>query len=481
MSGKHDSASLIGAPCESDEQGMRLALALSQQAAKAGEVPVGAVLVKDGRVIAEGRNAPIAQHDPTAHAEIAALRSAAQTMGNYRLDGCTLYVTLEPCPMCAGAMLHARLPRVVFGAMDAKTGAAGSVVDLFAEPLLNHQTQIQGGVLADECSMALSEFFRQRRSEQKEEKRLSHPLRDDALRTPDKAFERLPDFPWQPQYLSDLPALDGLRLHFIDEGPTSAARTWLLLHGLPSWGYEFRHLIPALLAAGDRVIAVDLPGFGKSDKPKKEAAHSERWHAQVVQELVERLDARAVVLVTHGLNAMVALGVPLAAPERFAGLLAINAWLADAQVQTPNKALQKWTEQLARKPRLSIGEQMARADSTIAEAEWPAWDAPFPDSGYRAALRAFAAIALAPQDAEWARQVLHFWREQWSGSSLLIAGGKDVLVDPNAANRLREHIRGAGEAVVIPDLGHFISQHGADVALRAVEYFSPLRNTSESF
>ncbi|QIL72698.1 tRNA adenosine(34) deaminase TadA [Diaphorobacter sp. HDW4B] len=475
-----DTASLIGNPCESDEQGMRLALALAQQAAQTGEVPVGAVLVKDGRVIAEGRNAPIAQHDPTAHAEIAALRSAAQTLGNYRLDGCTLYVTLEPCPMCAGAMLHARLPRVVFGAADAKTGAAGSVVDLFAEPLLNHQTQIQGGVLADECGLALSEFFRQRRSEQKEEKRLAHPLRDDALRTPDKAFALLPDFPWEPQYLSDLPALDGLRLHFIDEGPTNAAQTWLLLHGLPNWSYEFRHLIPALLAAGDRVIAVDLPGFGKSDQPKKEAAHSERWHAQVVQELVERLDARAVVLVTQGLNGMVAWGVPLAAPQRFEGLLAINAWLPNSQAQTP-KVLQKWAEQLARKPRLSIGEQMAWADSTVAEAEWPAWDAPFPDAGYRAALRAFADIALAPQDDEWTSKVLHFWREQWTGKSLLISGGKDVLVDQNAAKRLRQHIRGAGDVVVIPDLGHFISRHGADVALRAVEYFSPLKNTSKSF
>nr|WP_319016858.1 nucleoside deaminase [Diaphorobacter aerolatus] len=101
------------------------------------------MLVRDGRVIATGRNAPVARCDPTAHAEIAALRSAAQRLGNYRLDDCTLYVTLEPCPMCAGAMLHARLPRVVFGAADEKTGAAGSVVDLFAEPLLNHQTEIR--------------------------------------------------------------------------------------------------------------------------------------------------------------------------------------------------------------------------------------------------------------------------------------------------------------------------------------------------
>ena len=124
---------------------MRLALAEARAAADAGEVPVGAVVVKDGRVIATGRNAPIAAHDPTAHAEIVALRAAAEALSNYRLDGCQLFVTLEPCAMCAGAMLHARLARVVYGAAEPKTGAAGSVLDLFALAPLNHQTQVQGG------------------------------------------------------------------------------------------------------------------------------------------------------------------------------------------------------------------------------------------------------------------------------------------------------------------------------------------------
>ncbi|MBE0588708.1 MAG: tRNA adenosine(34) deaminase TadA, partial [Hydrogenophaga sp.] len=133
-----------------DQRFMRAALAEAQRAAQAGEVPVGAVVVQAGRVIAIGRNAPIDGLDPTAHAEIVALRAAARALGNYRLDDCTLYVTLEPCAMCSGAMLHARLPRVVFGAADHKTGAAGSVVNLFAEPQLNHQTAVQGGVLADE-------------------------------------------------------------------------------------------------------------------------------------------------------------------------------------------------------------------------------------------------------------------------------------------------------------------------------------------
>ena len=142
---------------------MRQALAQARLAGDLGEVPVGAVVVKDGVVIGRGHNQPIGRHDPTAHAEIVALRAAAAELGNYRLPGCELYVTLEPCVMCCGAMLHARLARVIFGASDPKTGAGGSVVNLFAQEQLNHQTAIAGGVLADECAHLLKNFFGARR------------------------------------------------------------------------------------------------------------------------------------------------------------------------------------------------------------------------------------------------------------------------------------------------------------------------------
>jgi tRNA(adenine34) deaminase len=150
-----------------DERLMHLALEQARLAREAGEVPVGAVLVQrqgDGfDIVAAGYNRPIGTHDPTAHAEIVALRQAAQRLGNYRLPDCELYVTLEPCAMCAMAMMHARLRRVVFAAPDPKTGAAGSVIDLFAEPRLNHHTQRLGGVLADPCAELLRSFFAERR------------------------------------------------------------------------------------------------------------------------------------------------------------------------------------------------------------------------------------------------------------------------------------------------------------------------------
>lgn len=151
-------------PDTSDEAWMRRALALASRAEAEGEVPVGALVVAaDGRVLGEGWNRPIASHDASAHAEIGALRAAGAAAGNYRLPGASLYVTLEPCVMCSGAIIHARLARVVYGAADAKTGAAGSVFDTLVSPLHNHRVAVQGGVLADECGALLRRFFQARR------------------------------------------------------------------------------------------------------------------------------------------------------------------------------------------------------------------------------------------------------------------------------------------------------------------------------
>ncbi len=150
-----------------DEDFMRAALELAREAEQSSEVPVGAVVVMDGEIIGRGSNAPIGRHDPSAHAEMLALRDAAQRVGNYRLVGCELFVTLEPCLMCVGAMFHARIARVVYGASDSKTGAAGSVLDLFEEQRLNHHAAVLGGVLAEECGAILSQFFAARRAQQR--------------------------------------------------------------------------------------------------------------------------------------------------------------------------------------------------------------------------------------------------------------------------------------------------------------------------
>jgi tRNA(adenine34) deaminase len=157
---------------------MRLALDQAHNAWLVGEVPVGAVIMRNGQVIATGYNRPITEHDPTAHAEIVALRHAAQLLGNYRLPECELIVTLEPCAMCAMALLHARFKRVVFGARDPKTGAAGSVLNLFEQPQLNHHTELAGGVLAEDCGRVLQDFFAERRQQYRQ--RRAQPAVDEA-------------------------------------------------------------------------------------------------------------------------------------------------------------------------------------------------------------------------------------------------------------------------------------------------------------
>ena len=347
-----------------DDHWMALAIAEARAAMADGEVPVGAVLVKDGTVVASGRNAPLAAHDPTAHAEIAALRAGALALGNYRLDGCELFVTLEPCAMCAGAMLHARLARVVFGAADPKTGAAGSVLDLFARPELNHHTTVQGGVMAGECAGLLQEFFRGRRDEARA---TAQPLRDDALRTPDARFDDLPPSPWPEMAVADLPALQGLRMSYLDTAPqTQGGVACLCLHGAGAWSLHERALVQALMDAGaERVLAPDLIGFGRSDKPKREAFHSRERHADVLLEWLDRLGVQGVVLIAC--DSMLELAQALAdgSPARVKALLPV------AERRAPDL------------------EAASRA--------------PFPDRGFEAALRAFGrprhAHEVSPQEA----------------------------------------------------------------------------------
>ena len=300
---------------------MQLALRQAQAAAKAGEVPVGAVVVRAGQVIASAHNAPLANHDPTAHAEVNAMRVAAQVLGNYRLDDCTLYVTLEPCAMCSGAALHARFKRVVFGATEPKTGAAGSVLNLFANEHLNHHTQVTGGVLADDCAQVLQGFFEQRRAQQQLNK---VPLREDALRTPDLAFADL-DVPLSmSHFTADLPSLDGLRLHWFDNRQDGQAAPHVYLHGLDGWSAQYG----AQLQSSEPVIALDLPGFGLSDKPKKVAAHRIAWHAQVLGEFLASVQPAPVAL--YAPRVMAPILAKLALPIHWLDTPALPEALRDA-------------------------------------------------------------------------------------------------------------------------------------------------------
>ncbi len=338
---------------------MGLALAQAREAAAAGEVPVGAVVVKDGTLLATGRNSPVATHDPSAHAEVNALRAAAAVLGNYRLEGCTLYVTLEPCAMCSGAMLHARLARVVYGAADPRTGAAGSVVDLFAQPLLNHHTRVTAGVAAESCGALLQDFFRERRQAARE---TAQPLRDDALRTPEACFDAWREALPPVATVADLPSLAGWRMAYVDTRPGSAeAPVLLALHGWGEWGLLFRHLWPLLPAW--RVLVPDLIGFGRSDKPKRGAIHAPAWHAQVLREWLQRLGVRQLAIVHHPDS-----GALVQALRQPGAPVVTAAWPVE----------------------------FSHADADIQRA----WQAPFPDRGHEAARRALGARKVSTDDLD---------------------------------------------------------------------------------
>jgi tRNA(Arg) A34 adenosine deaminase TadA len=308
-------------PAAEDLGFMQLALEQAHAAANAGEVPVGAVVVHAGQVIAASHNAPLESHDPTAHAEVNAIRAAAQTLGNYRLDDCTLYVTLEPCAMCSGAALHARFKRVVFGAPEPKTGAAGSVLNLFANQQLNHQTQITGGVLADACAQVLQDFFEHRRVLQQQTK---VPLREDALRTPDSRLDGL-DLPLSlSRYTSALPVLEGLRLHWFDNRQDAQTPPQVYLHDLDNWSAQY---VPQLQAA-ESVVALDLPGFGLSDKPKKVATHRLAWHTQVLAEFLTYLQPAPVAV--HAPRSLAPLLSGLQIPVRWVEAQSLSSALREA-------------------------------------------------------------------------------------------------------------------------------------------------------
>lgn len=458
------------APTPDHEHWMRHALSLAQQAAAAGEVPVGAVVVKDGQIVGEGANAPLSGNDPTAHAEVLALRAAAQKLGNYRLDGCTLYVTLEPCTMCSGAMLHARVDTVVYGAAEPKTGAAGSVLNVFGYPAINHHTQVLRGVLADECAAAMASFFQQRRVANRAQALANHPLKDTALRNPDSLFTDLPHWLYAPKWRSDLPALQGLRLAVVDEGPRDAPLTWLCLHGAASWGYAFKHGLPHWLQAGHRVMVPDLPGFGRSDQPKRDKAHSAAWHAQLLQELVQAMDLRHVVLVGQSDGARLGLAVAQAMPERFVGSWLMDVW-PNAQVPKP---LEQWLHAAANKPQWNVAQGMEQAGFwPLSQADQAQIAIPFSQAGHRAALKAWprvqAQLPALPQAllADWLQQGRCLITR--SANNTLMPHGPWEAAWVQAIPALMQHRQSLQQTPMPP----MVPAHAATSVAQAMEYFAP--------
>ena len=314
-----------------DETHMRVALQQAQVASQRGEVPVGAALYKGETLIAQAHNSPIALCDPSAHAEILVLKEAAKVLGNYRLEDCTLYVTWEPCAMCAGAIFNARVREVVYATPDAKSGAAGSVIDLFANPRLNHHAQIRGGVLKQQSVSLLQDFFKeQRRLQRQEGEQLSLFLREDAIRKPMDSMPGCHAPSCRSSHLV-LTSTPGMRLHYLHTHSKSevALKTYVCLHGVNTCSSVFGPLFQNLCESGARVLAPDMMGYGGSDRFKKSQSYDFALAMRALLEWMDAKDLQEVTLITHDASLVWALVLKALRPQQVVSVIALNPCLKD--------------------------------------------------------------------------------------------------------------------------------------------------------
>jgi len=290
------------------------------------------------------------------------------------------------------------------------------------------------------------------------------------VRTPETCFASLPDYPWAARYIDSLPSLNGLRMHFLDEGPRDAPVTWLCLHGNPAWSYLYRRMIPIFLTQGHRVVAPDMPGFGRSDKPLAEGQHTFTWHRNVLLELVEQLDLRNVNLVVQDWGGLIGLTLPPEAPQRYRGLLVMNTCLATATETLPEGFLH-WRTMCRSKPDFSIARLFARGNPHMTEAECSVYDAPFPNADYRAATRKFPEMVPEEPDADGvavSRRAALFWSNEWTGRSMMAVGMRDPVFSLALMEQLGKSIRGCPSPMAIANGGHFVQEHGELIAIEAL-------------
>ena len=292
-----------------------------------------------------------------------------------------------------------------------------------------------------------------------------------ALRTPEERFQALPGFTFAPSYLSDLRGVDGLRVHHLDEGPAGAEVTALCLHGNPTWSYLYRHMIPVFVAAGVRVVAPDLIGFGRSDKPESTDWHTFDRHRDMLLAFVERLDLRNVMLVCQDWGGLLGLTLPQAMPGRFTRLLVMNTGLGTGQV---TEGFRQWRDYSNKQTDLPVGRLIQRGTPPLSDAEAAAYDAPFPDARYKAALRAFPNMVPDGEDAPGtavSRQAAEFWRTLWAGDSFMAIGMTDPVLGAAPMRSLQKLIRGCPEPMEVAEGGHFLQEWGGPIAKAALARF----------
>jgi len=295
----------------------------------------------------------------------------------------------------------------------------------------------------------------------------------DALRTPDDRFNDLPGYPWAPNYRDDLPGYEGLRMHYLDEGPADAAHTFLCLHGQPSWSYLYRKMIPAFVEGGGRVIAPDFFGFGRSDKPTDEATYTFDFHRASLLRFIEALDLTNITLVCQDWGGLLGLTVPHVMPERFARLIIMNTALMVGM--PPGPAFMKWLAYSRATPDLKVGRFLQKNAPELSDAEAAAYDAPFPDVRYKAGVRRFPELVPRSPEMDGAavsQTAAAWWSTQWRGESFMAVGAKDPMLGVKAMGMMRRVIRGCPEPLVLPEAGHFVQEQGEVIAKSALAAFA---------
>jgi haloalkane dehalogenase/tRNA(adenine34) deaminase len=291
-----------------------------------------------------------------------------------------------------------------------------------------------------------------------------------ALRTPDDRFADLPGYAFAAHYIDDLDGYGGQRVHYLDEGPANSLRVFLCLHGQPTWSYLYRRMIPVFSDAGARVVAPDLLGFGKSDKPADDATYTFMFHREMLYRLVEHLDLRNIVLVVQDWGGLLGLTLPIQTPDRYAGLLVMNTAFATGDLPLGQGFLD-WRAFNNKNPDMAIGKLMARSCTHLTPAEAAAYDAPFPDATYKAGVRRFPNLVPDHPDAEGAalsREARDWFRTRWQGRSFMAIGMKDPVLGPSVMRYVRTQIRNCPPPQEIADGGHFVQEWGDPVARAAL-------------
>jgi haloalkane dehalogenase len=295
----------------------------------------------------------------------------------------------------------------------------------------------------------------------------------ESLRTPDERFSVLPFFPFVPNYVDDLEGYEGLRLACVDEGPADADTVFLCLHGEPSWSYLYRKMLPVFTAAGHRVVAPDLFGFGRSDKPVDDAVYTFDFHRRSLLRLIERLDLSGIALVCQDWGGLLGLTLPMDMSDRFTRLLVMNTAIPVGEPISDGFA--QWKAFSGNVPEIPVaGLIVADALGAANALDAVAYDAPFPDNRYKAGVRRFPQIVpveAGMEGADHGQRARKFWGNEWSGDSFMAVGMRDAVLGGPVMAELRSTIRGCPEPMEVPEAGHFVQEYGEPIARRALEHF----------